>query len=246
MPTIKHLFWTGSKQALLSALNVLDEFSKVSGLKLNEKKTEALWIGSSIGNDKRFLPGKDLKWPESKVKTLGLWLSVESEIAALLNYNEKVEKIRKIVSCWKYRRLTLLGRITVLKSLAASQLVYLLSPLPSNYSALNQSNKLFCQFLWNGKDDKIRRKIMINDYCDGGLKMIDLISFNKATWVKKYLEATNNAQWIFFIWLQQIMVVKIFLQAISTLKTPQRLLKLRVHFSKKVWRFGRRSTSNNK
>ena len=39
---------------------------------------------------------------------------------------------------------------------------------------------------------------MINDYCDGGLKMIDLISFNKATWVKKYLEATNNAQWIFF------------------------------------------------
>ena len=55
------LILDGSKQALLSALNVLDEFSKVSGLKLNEKKTGALWIGSSIGNDKRFLPGKDLK-----------------------------------------------------------------------------------------------------------------------------------------------------------------------------------------
>ena len=195
------LILDGSEQALLSALTMLDEFSKASGLKLNEKKTEALWIGSSIGNDKLFLPGKELKWPESKVKTLGLWLSVEPEIAALLNYDEKVEKIRKILSCWKYRRLTLLGRITVLKSLAASQLVYLLSPLPSNYNALNQINKLFYQFLWNGKGDKIKRKIMINDYCDGGLKMIDLISFNKAlktTWIKKYLDTTNNAKWNLF------------------------------------------------
>ena len=124
--------------------------------------------------------GKEIKWPESKVKTLGLWLSVEPEIAALLNYDEKVEKIRKILSCWKYRRLTLLGRIPVLKSLASSQIVYLLSSLPSNYNALNQINKLFYQFLWNGKGDKIKRKIMINDYCDGGLKMIDLFSFNKA------------------------------------------------------------------
>ena len=108
------------EQALLSALSMLDEFSKASGLKLNEKKTEALWIGSSIGNDKLSLPGKEIKWPESKVKTLGLWLSVEPEIAVLLNYDGKVEKIRKILSCWKYRRLTLLGRITVLKLVADS------------------------------------------------------------------------------------------------------------------------------
>ena len=36
----------------------------VSGLRLNDKKTEALWIGASIGNDKILLPGKELKWPK--------------------------------------------------------------------------------------------------------------------------------------------------------------------------------------
>jgi len=166
---------------------MLDDFSKVSGLKLNDKKTEALWIGSRIGNDKIILPGRDFKWPKSKVKTLGLWLSTNSEESTLLNYKEKIEKIRKILSCWKYRRLTLLGKITVLKSLAASQLVYLLSPLQSDYNVINEIDKLFYQFLWNGRGDKIKRKVMINDYRDGGLKMIDLISFNKslkATWVK--------------------------------------------------------------
>ena len=181
------LILDGSREALASALNLLDDFSKVSGLRLNNKKTEALWIGSSIGNEQLILPERDLKWPKCKVKTLGLWLSVKSEISARLNYNEKIEKIRKILSCWKYRRLTLLGRITVLKSLAASQLVYLLSPMPSNYHATNEINTLFYQFFWNGKGDKIKRKIMINDYCEGGLKMIDLVSFNKSlktTWIK--------------------------------------------------------------
>ena len=173
------LILDGSKEALSSALNMLDDFSRISGLRLNDKKTEALWIGSSIGNEKLILPGKDFKWPKYKVKTLGPWLSVKPELSAFLNYNEKIAKIRKILSCWKYRRLSLLGRTTVLKSLVASQLVYLLSSLPSNYSVINEINSLFYQFLWNGKGDKIKRKIMINDYCKGGVKMIDLISFNK-------------------------------------------------------------------
>ena len=62
------LILDGSKRALLSSLTMLDEFSKVPGLKLNQKKTDALSIGSSIGNDKLFLPGKELKWPESKLE----------------------------------------------------------------------------------------------------------------------------------------------------------------------------------
>jgi len=180
---------------------MLDDFSKVSGLKLNDRKTEALWIGSRIGNDEMILPGREFKWPISKVKTLGLWLSTNSEESALLNYNEKIEKIRKILSCWKYRRLTLLGKITVLKSLAASQLVYLLSPLQSDSNAINEIDKLFYQFLWNGRGDKIKWKVMINDYGDGGLKLIDLISFTKslkAAWVKKCLGTTYKRKWKFF------------------------------------------------
>ena len=55
------LILDGSKEALSLALNMLDDFSRISGLRLNDKKTEALWIGSSIGNEKLILPGKDFK-----------------------------------------------------------------------------------------------------------------------------------------------------------------------------------------
>ena len=149
---------------------------------------EALWIGACIGNDKILLSGKEFKWPKDKVKSLGLWISTDPELSASLNYNEKLEKVKEILRCWKYRRLTLLGKITVIKSLVVSQLVYLLSPLGSNYRVLNEINDLLYTFLWNGKGDKIKRKVMINDYGVGGLNMIDISSCNKSlktTCIKK-------------------------------------------------------------
>ena len=70
-------------------------------------------------------------------------LSVDSEEAAMLNYNEKLEKVKTVLNCLKYRRLTLMGKIAVLKSLVASQLVYVLSPLLSNEKNNQRSKQTF-------------------------------------------------------------------------------------------------------
>ena len=83
--------------------------------------------------------------------------------------------------------MTLLGKITVLKTQIASQLVYILSPVPSNHSAIAEINNIFFNFLWDGKGEKIKCDIMINHYENGGLEMIDIKLFNKAlksNWVK--------------------------------------------------------------
>ena len=81
-----------------------------------------------------------------------------------------------------------MGKNTVLKSLIASQLVYILSTLPTNHRFINDVNNLFFKFLWSDRGDKVKRDVIISDYSNGGLKMIDLKSFNKAlksTWIKK-------------------------------------------------------------
>ena len=91
-----------------------------------------------------------------------------------LNYREKLTKVNNCLTSWEYRRLSFLGKITVLKSLIASKLVYILSPLPTNHRALDEINNLFFKFLWSGKGDKIKRTIMISDYLNGGLRMIDI------------------------------------------------------------------------
>ena len=54
------LFLDGSKESLLSALQVLENFRKMSGLKLNNKKTEALWIGVYKESDVILSPGLNI------------------------------------------------------------------------------------------------------------------------------------------------------------------------------------------
>ena len=88
--------------------------------------------------------------------------------------------------------------MVVLKSLVASQLVYVFSPLQTNHEVIKEINKLFSIFQWNDKGDKIKRAVMINDYPNGGPKMIDVVSFNKslkASWIKKYLDSENSSKW---------------------------------------------------
>ena len=65
---------------------------------------------------------------------------------------EKQTKARNSLRCWELRRLNLLGKID---ELIASQLVYVLSPLTTNQSAINEIN-MFFNFLWDGKGDKIK------------------------------------------------------------------------------------------
>ena len=199
------LILDGSLESLIASLHMLDNFQLLSGLKLNNKKTEALWIGANAGKEEKLCPEKDLKWVKGKAKALGVWFSTNPDLTAELNYNEKLTKIKNSLSCWECRRLTLYGKITVLKSLIASQLVYILSPLTTNHRVLKEINSLFYDFLWNGKGGKIKQEVMINDYAKGGLNMIDIESFNKGlktTWIKKYVDVNNHGKWKLFFNLE--------------------------------------------
>ena len=192
------LILDGSTVSFTTSLQILDLFSEISGLRLNIKKTEALWIGSKIGKEVNLSAEKDFKWVKDKVRALGVWLSTNPETTIEANYSEKLTKVRNSLSCWELRRLSLLGKITVLKSLIASQLVYILSPLPTNHNAIKEINNIFFHFLWDGKGDKVKRDIIISDYENGGLRMIDVKIFNQALksgWIKKYLDRENHGKW---------------------------------------------------
>jgi hypothetical protein len=55
--------------------------------------------------------------------------------------------------------------------------------------------KIFYKFLWNGKKNKIKRSIIINEYEEGGLKLPNIQSFNKAlkmSWLHKLLDPSTN------------------------------------------------------
>jgi hypothetical protein len=121
------LFISNSQLSCASMINCSSKRGWMSSLW--KKKINFTHFGSFKNRTDKLTINQNVKWSFRKVKALGVWFSTNKEEAVMLNYQEKKEKISKILSCWQLRRLTLIGKVTVIKSLAASQLVYIMCHL---------------------------------------------------------------------------------------------------------------------
>ena len=68
----------------------------VFGLKLNQSKTEAIWIGNNIGNQKKPL---NLNWNDRCFKCLRIWCNTN---AKLMIYKKLSREATKIENSTKY------------------------------------------------------------------------------------------------------------------------------------------------
>lgn len=111
----------------------------------------------------------------------------------------KLESIRKLFNNWTWHNLTIFGKITIIKSLAIPMLVHLLRSLPSpDENFFKEFDNIIFKFIWNGKPDKIKRTVLINDIQYGGAKLTHLRSFSKSLkifWIKKMLDDNYAADW---------------------------------------------------
>ena len=180
-------------QSVVNLLKLLNEFKDTSGLEINTSKTEAMWLGA--WRNKTDTP-YNFKWPQEPIQALGIFFSYNSDAANNLNFGEKIIKLENTLKNWKRRKLTLHGRIEIVKTLGLSKLIYNTSVLEIPDSYVKEINKLTFNFIWEGKPAKIKRKTIISDISQGGLRMMDFEIMNKAlkiAWIKRITEHVHSA-----------------------------------------------------
>ena len=84
---------------------------RIAGLKLNLRKAEIFPLGSLRPSNYTLF---NLKWEKEKIYALGTWIYKDYDLGPRHTLNEKLEAIRQLLSTWSRRRLTWLGKITVL------------------------------------------------------------------------------------------------------------------------------------
>ena len=89
----------------------------MSGLKINVDKTKAIWIGTKQFSDEKLCIDYNLDWSKGPFKVLGVTFSSNVGNIWNLNTNKTLNKIKNLPSRWSKRKLTLIGRITIIKSL---------------------------------------------------------------------------------------------------------------------------------
>ena len=123
------------------------------------------------------------------------------------NIEPKLQEFKNCLKQWQHRKLTLIGKITVIKTFALPKLIYPLTVLPNiNEIIIKDIIDSMFKFIWDNKPDKIKRKQITKDYKNGGLKMINFKKFLlalKAGWISRILNKNNNGQWK-LIYLQKL------------------------------------------
>ena len=181
------------QQSLENMFKVIKTFETYAGLKLNKAKTEAMWIGKNLNNNQAPL---NIKWVK-QVHALGIFFSYNTDSVVMKNFMDRAKEFKRILDLWRQRDLSILGKITILKSLAFSKIIYQCAVLATPPDFIEYINDIAYQFLWNNKPNKVKKDTIIADYDQGGLKMLDFKSFlkaQKATWVKRLL-SPEKASW---------------------------------------------------
>ena len=190
------IFLDGSKDSLLAALNTLEIYGCLSGLVVNTDKTKLVWLGKKKhSKDIIDTPGK-LLWGTTEFDLLGIQFAVDLENIPNLNYGSVLSKINKTLNQWRRRKLTPMGKITVIKTFIISSLNHIFTSIPSpNKKFITNLNSLMYSFIWDNKPDKVNRKQITNTYLFGALKMLDLellIKSPKITWIERLLIFPNS------------------------------------------------------
>ena len=131
----------------------------MSGLRINRDKTVAVWVGPRRNLQVKFMPELGLNWNPATFKVLGVMFSTDLHEIVPINFENKLNEMRKVLNAWSRRNLTpFFGKITVIKSLVLSKITYLLPNLPDpDDKFLKELNTLLFNFLWGGKTDKIKK-----------------------------------------------------------------------------------------
>ena len=88
------LILDGTLHSLQSALNTLEIFGTLSGLRMNKDKTKLIWIGHKKFVKEKLNVSESLKWGKTQFSLFGLEFSTALEKIPSLNYGKAMTKMK--------------------------------------------------------------------------------------------------------------------------------------------------------
>ena len=138
------LIMDGSERSLKTALNILEIYGNMSGLKMNTNKTKIVWIGRKKHSKDKLKVCHNLEWGATDFSFLGIDFNVNLEKMPEINFLKATSKIEKLLIGWRKRGLTPLGKIVVIKSLAVPKLNHIVMTCPLGKNSYIKKIEPFC------------------------------------------------------------------------------------------------------
>ena len=181
---------------ITKAAQMINVFSKISGLKLNKQKTKILEIGK---NPNQINPPFQIV---QRIKILGVIFENGKHASDIEeNWTGRIKTIKQLINVWSKRDLSIIGKILIVKTFLVSKLIYIMQSIGIPDKFLMEIQRLFYKFIWQRKCsnkkafEKVKRVVMEGNIDTGGLKMVNLIDMQNMfylQWIGKLSKTTNS------------------------------------------------------
>ena len=155
---------------------VLKFYVNISGLVINTEKKQVVWFGSLKDSIETLCPEYNLDRNNKTFTLLGVKFSTDLNEIGNLNYDAKIEEIKKLFANWSKTIISPIGKLMVIKTIALSKLNHLIMSIPNPpLEKINLIQNLFSNTYTYR--DKVKRNFGSQEYKLGGLKMVDIKCF---------------------------------------------------------------------
>ena len=160
-------------------VNVFKTFEYASGCELHPEKTKGMALQTN------HLPFSSIKidWNEPEgIKILGIYFFQDLEYAQNFNWTKALKKVESKLQMYKYRNLSLKGKVMMLNSTILSKVWYLSTIFKIPKFAWSDKNgnglqKMIFKMLWGDKDpEPIKREIIYLPKDRGGLGLLHIMT----------------------------------------------------------------------
>ena len=179
-----------------------ESFTKESGLMLNAEKTEMICFNADQSIDYEvnidYLGRQHRVTASDKMKVNGIILLQDKARREEENVRKCQNSMERLLTSWSKRRLTLLGRILIIKTFAISQLIFLMQSMSLNDANLKKLTSSVFKYLWNKNylgnraPERLKRSIMLTPIKYGGFGMIHLEQLSKSLDLRSYGRLLNS------------------------------------------------------
>ena len=147
------LYIENPKDTIRKLLELISEFSKVAGHKINTQKSLAFLYTNNKKSEREIKESIPFTIATKRIKYLGINLPKETKELHTENYNTLMKEIKDNINRWRVIPCSWLGRINIVKMTMLPNAVYRFSvtpiKLPMAFSTeLEQKNS---QFIWKRK-----------------------------------------------------------------------------------------------